>query len=483
MASAPKLREKLRSVGGVTVGRVIGNASEFAAIALAARILGPAEFGKFTFTLAVALISSQFFDLGAARILTIRASLLIGSRARPEDVGNVYGSLLGLRLAVGIVLLPLLVWMGLGARSSYLAAGLGLGFLMSVVLCVSAIFQSGLDFGKYASSVWLPGVLRVLGVILLAASGRASLPNLIVYYLAAHVLTVLVFLYLIPWQKVHLRNPLSARGELLQLFHFGKWLMAAAIFEVAYSRTDVLALRFLGTPRELGIYGAAFVLAGVFSLMNISVVAYYVPVMCRAAGEGRIDRLKEYYLESADLLALIGLPAAVGIWAIGPTLFPLVFGEQYKESAGIWPVLAIYTIFMMINQTGTVFFALKKLHIITGLTCGIFVSHVLFCSLLVPRYGALGAAWGVSIGMILSLVLSWIATYGLIGVFPNLIRMGYYFGCSLLFFPLVRAVSIPVPRLNLGIKILVGVAVYLVLLLIAKKYRSPLRKEKPDYAI
>jgi O-antigen/teichoic acid export membrane protein len=469
MGSAPKLREKLRSVGGVTVGRVIGNASEFAAMALAARVLGPAEFGKLTYTLAVALISSQFFDLGAARILTIRASLLIGSRAKPENVGNVYGSLLSLRLAVGVVVLPLLVWMGLGARSSYFAAGVGLGFLMSVVLCASAIFQSELEFGKYASSVWLPGALRALGVILLAVFGRASVPNLIVYYLAAHVLTVLVFLSLLPWRGIHLRNPAHTAGELLQLFHFGKWLIAAAIFEVAYARTDVLALRFLGTPRELGIYGAAFVFAGVFSLLHISVVAYYIPMMCRSSGEGRSDRLKEYYLESADLLALIGLPAAIGIWAIGPTLFPLVFGEQYQASASVWPVLAIYSVCLMLNQTGTVFFALEKLHIITLVTAGILVTNLLLCFLLVPRYGALGAAWTVAIGQISSLIFCWAVTYRLIGVIPNLVRIGYYLGCSLILFPIVRSVSIPMPRLSLGIKIFVGIAVYAGLLGLARK--------------
>jgi O-antigen/teichoic acid export membrane protein len=283
------------------------------------------------------------------------------------------------------------------------------------------------------------------------------------------VLTVLVFLSLLPWRGIHLRNPLHAAGELLQLFHFGKWLIAAAIFEVTYARADVLALRFLGTPRELGIYGAAFVFAGVFSLMFISVVAYYVPVMCRASGEGRIGRLKEYYRESADLLALIGIPAAIGIWAIGPTLFPLIFGEQYRASASVWPVLAIYSVCLMLNQTGTVFFALEKLHIITLVTLGTMVANLLLCFLLVPRYGALGAAWTVAIGQILCLVFCWVVVYRLIGVIPNLVRIGYYLGCSLIFVPIVRSISIPMPKLSLGIKIFVGIAVYVALLGLARK--------------
>jgi O-antigen/teichoic acid export membrane protein len=475
-------RKKLRSVGAVTAGRVLGNACEFVAIALAARILGPAEFGRFSYVLAVAVVSSQFFDLGAARILTIRSSLLIGSMARPEDVGRVYGSLLGLRLAVGTLLLPLLVWMGLLSPWRYLAAGLSLGFLMSVVLCISAIFQSGLEFGNYASSVYISGALRVSGIILLAACGRASLHNLIFLYLAAHVVAILVLLLLIPWQKVHLQGPHNTAVDLIQSFHFGKWLMVAAVFEVAYLRTDVFALRFLGTPHDLGIYAAAFVFAGVFSLIFSSVVAYYVPVMCRAAGEGRIDRLKHYFLESADLLALIGIPAAIGIWAVRPVLFSLLFGEQYRKSSDVWPALAIYSVCMVINHTGAVFFALQKLHIVTLVTLGVFLSNVLFCSLFVPRYGALGAAWAVAIGQVLSLSFCWAVTYRLIGTIPDVVRMAYYLGSSLIVFFIVRAVSIPVPKLNLGIKVFVGIIVYATLLLFYRKRVSLFSKGNPDYA-
>jgi O-antigen/teichoic acid export membrane protein len=432
--------------------------------------------------LAVALVSGQLFDLGAARILTIRTSMLIGSGAKSEDVGRIYGSLFVLRMVLGAFLVPLLVWLGFSARWSYLAAGLALGFLISVVFCLSAVFQSRLEFGKYAASIYLPGASRLAGIAVLMALGAGSLRNFIVFYLVAHGVTVLVLLVLTPWRKVHLQGPVKGMGELVNLFHFGKWLMAAAVFEVAYLKTDVFTLRALASPHDLGIYTAAFVFAGFFSLIFNSMVAYYVPVMCRAAGEGRLDRLKDYFLESADFLGLIGIPAAIGIWAVGPVLFPLVFGEQYRASAAVWPILAIYSIFMVVNQTGAVFFALGKLKFISLATLGIVISNLLFCILLVPHYGAFGAAWAVAIGQILSLVFCWAVTYRLIGTIPNVVRMAYYLGCSLILFPLVRAVSVPMPKLNLVIKIFVGVAVYATLLLIYRKTVTVSAKEKPGYA-
>jgi O-antigen/teichoic acid export membrane protein len=246
-------------------------------------------------------------------------------------------------------------------------------------------------------------------------------------------------------------------------------------------KSDILSLRFFGTPHDLGIYAAVFVFAGIFGLIFSSVVAYYVPVMCRAAGEGRIDRLKDYFMESADLLALIGIPAAMGVWAVSPTLFPLVFGEQYRASIAIWPILAVYSVCMVINHTGSVFFALEKLHIITIVTLGILISNLLFCSLLVPRYGAFGAAWAMAIGQVFSLIFCWALTYRLIGTIPNVARMGYYLGCSLVLFFLVRSFSIPNPKLDLGVKVFVGVAVYAVLLPLARKSLTSLMRGNPEY--
>jgi len=439
--------------------------------------MGPPEYGSFSYVLAVSVVSGQLFDLGLARILTIRTSLLIGAKAEPAATARVYGSLLGIRLVVAAILLPFLALMTLLAHWGLFAAGLGLGFLASTVLCQSAIFQSQLDFGKLALSSYLPSASRVVGIACLMASGHASLRSLIILYLGAHSVAVLILLYSIPWRTVELGSLAKPFRELRNLIRFGKWLIVAAIFEVLYLKTDVFSLRLLSSSHDLGIYAAAFAIAGIFSLMFSSVVSYYVPLMCRAGGEGRTDRLKHHFLESADLLALVGIPAATGIWAVGPILFPLVFGEQYRESASVWSILAIYSICMVINQTGAVFFALERLDIITMLTGGIFVSNLIFCCLLVPRYGARGAAWAVSIGMILSLIVSWGATYRLLGTIPNLARIGYYLACSLILVPVVRAVSLPLPKINLLAKTLAGMIVYAFLLSLTRKRRGQLGGE------
>jgi O-antigen/teichoic acid export membrane protein len=470
-------KENLRSIGVITGGRVLGNLCEFVALALGARTLGPSDYGKFSYVLAVSVVSSQLFDLGLARILTIRSSLWIGARAQPAATGRVYGSLLGIRLVVAAILLPFLALMALLGQWGFFAAGLALGFLASTVLCQSAIFQSQLDFSKLALSSYLPGSLRVVGIACLMASGHASLRSLIILYLGAHSAAVLMLLQAIPWRTVDLGSLVKPFRELIHLAHFGKWLIVAAIFEVLYLKTDVFSLRLLSSSHDLGIYAAAFTFAGLLNLMFNSVVAYYVPLMCRAAGEGRKDRLKHYFLESTDLLALVGIPAATGIWAVGPVLFPLVFGEQYRESSLVWSILVIFAICWVVNQTGAVFFALERLDIITMVTAGIFASNVVFCWLLVPPYGARGAAWAVSIGMILSLVACWGATYRLLGTIPNILHIGNYLGCSLVFVPIVRAISLPVPKFNLLAKILAGIIVYTFLVWLTRKERSQLSGE------
>jgi O-antigen/teichoic acid export membrane protein len=119
---------------------------------------------------------------------------------------------------------------------------------------------------------------------------------------------------------------------------------------------------------------------------------------------------------------------------------------------------------------------------VTLVTLGVFLSNVLFCSLFVPRYGALGAAWAVAIGQVLSLSFCWAVTYRLIGTIPDVVRMAYYLGSSVTVFFVVRTVSVSPPKLELAIKVLVGIVVYATLLLFYRKRASLLTKGKPDYA-
>jgi hypothetical protein len=65
--------------------------------------------------------------------------------------------------------------------------------------------------------------------------------------------------------------------------------------------------------------------------------------------------------------------------------------------------------------------------------------------------------------------MRWVVTYRVIGVIPNLGHIGYYLSCSLILFPIVRSISIRMPKLSLAIKIFVGIAVYARLLGLARK--------------
>jgi len=450
---------RFRFIGGITAGRLASGISEFVSLALAARLLGPSGYGQFSYFLAIALISAQLFDLGFSRVLTIRTSLLIGSGRDESAISRAYGTLLGFRSLFALLSLPVLGWIAWSMNAWLLAAALCLGSMSSAVQCQSAIFQSELLFGRYSGALCLPSLLRVSVLAILFVQGRRSLSALIVCYLAVHCLSVVLLMGLIPWHRVHVSVHGLLNG-LAGLLSFGKWLMITAVLEVLYMKADVLSLKFLSSSYELGIYSSAFTFAGVLGMLFNSMVAYYVPLVCRAAGAGKLDELKQHFLASADLHAIVGIPAAIGIWAVAPSLFPLVFGHQYQQSIDVWPVLVIYSIVLMVNQTGLVFFALQKLHLIPMILSAIFLTDIVLSLFLVPRFGAIGAAWTVSIGMTVGMAVSWFMTYKTIGTIPNLRKMAYYLASSFVLFPIVRAVSLQHQGLSLLAKISTGVLVY-----------------------
>lgn len=471
-------RDRVLGIGHVAGGRGLGNVAEFVSLALAARLLGPASYGKFAFFLAVALISGQLFDFGLGRILSVRTSFMRGAETDSKSISRTYGALLGIRV-YGAALVPVLLIITIRDRQERLILpGLAMGFLISSIQCIASIFQSKLQFAHYSATIWLPGILHLGGVLGLSISHTSSLKALLLLYPLTQLVSLCALAAFLPRHELDYHAMRYPGAYLRPLIGYGKWLMCTALLEVLYLKTDVIALKRLSTPYQLGIYAVAFTLAGVFNLVFNAVVANYVPVMCRLAGQRQLNLLSEYFRESTDTLAMIVIPMAIGLWAVCPTLMPLLFGAKYQASISIWSILVLFSVASSLNATGCVFFALQRFHMVALINVWMFLCGAGLCIYLVPRYGASGAALAMSISAASSLVFSWILTYRAIRALPNFGFLLFSFVSSLAFVPLVREIRIANPWMDLAAKVLTGVLVYGALMLARNSFRSASMKRR-----
>ncbi len=142
------------------------------------------------------------------------------------------------------------------------------------------------------------------------------------------------------------RLSLSARRE---LFHFGKWLIVNNMLNFTSNRcADVLGREEAGA-RQLGLFNLSYEIATLPSSDVITPInrAIYPGYAIKAADT---ETLRRSYLQIIGLIALITLPAGVGIAAVANLLVPVVLGPAWIDAAPCVAMLAIYGVLLAIKS-------------------------------------------------------------------------------------------------------------------------------------
>ncbi|MBI3457611.1 MAG: oligosaccharide flippase family protein [Candidatus Rokubacteria bacterium] len=301
-------------------------------VILAARVLGPEGFGKFTFAYALATLLGATLDLGMHAILVRSVA-----RARAETAAYWAAAAtlkLTLLLPVGVIFvaLPLVtqrpfdtavaVWLlgGAIALQSFLelAVCVFTGFERLEVELGVRLVEKVLLFGVGVAGLLLGGrLLLVAGSFTLAGAAALALGVGLVHRRFARL----------RWRW----DPAGARA-------LGRALGPVAVaFLLAFATTRLIPLlvALLAGDVAAGYFGAAVRVLDVVMVVPVIVVAAVYPVLARtAAMEPEFRRL---VVHAVGLLLMLGLPVAVAFYHGAGWLTAWVYGSRYAEAA---PVLA-----------------------------------------------------------------------------------------------------------------------------------------------
>lgn len=188
------------------------------------------------------------------------------------------------------------------------------------------------------------------------------------------------------------RFGLRARGELL---HFSKWLVFSNVVETLASRAgDIIMGKSLGAG-PLGLYNLAHEVSHLPSTelsapINRAVYPGYAKVAADQA------QLKGRYLEVLGLLALLTMPAAVGIALVAPLLVPLLLGDAWRDAVPLTEILALAGLLTALRtNAGYVFLARGRSELLALLNAVRLALIVPALFVGVVYFGILGAAFGI----------------------------------------------------------------------------------------
>lgn len=365
---------------------------------LMARYLGTADFGLINYSLAFIIIFTTVTNLGIDSIIV---NEIINHR---DKTGGIIGTTIYLRLVASVISVFFMFLI-----VSFLNADEKTIILITFIQSISLLFVI-FDAVKY----WFQSNLQSKYIVISKsiAFTIVSIWRLIliyfeksIYYFAfattieAIVIAIFMIVFYVKFKGPRLCFSFQIAKKLLsKSYHF----FIAGLLIMIYTQIDKIMLGQMTDVATVGIYSAAMTIASLWVFIPYALIESARPIIMASknqSGNSYIRKYKQLYCS----IIWISIGASVVITLFSKPIILIIYGDQFIESIYILIILIWSRIFSLMGSTRAVWLTVENL----GKFHAIFVSigaflNVIFNILLIPRYGAVGAAYSTLLAEIVS---------------------------------------------------------------------------------
>ena len=441
-AGSRSLRTDIIGLGRKSTAYVVGHlatrAISFLLLPLYTNALSPADYGVLSLAFTFAAFSLVVFHFGIDSAL-----LKYYTDEQPHRQREVFSTVYLTQLGVIVVLAAALLW-GRGHLAPLLLGAHRPDWMVILVgiIVMDALWAHPMHLLRaqgravgYAGLSLLNAVTIMTGNIILVAVYGMGITGALLSNLLA---STLLFTVNLPTVWKHFSPAAFSNTTLRQLLRFGLPFLPAGLFTMVMELSDRYLLRWLTDMETVGLYSAGYKL-GLFMLLLIGGFSLgWQPFFLRRGKQP--DAPVVFARIATYLLALLGwVLLTVSAWVdllvrmpIGPIT---IFGPDYWSATGIVPVvlLAYYFYALYVLQLPGIHLTQRTAWVMLFRGSGA-VANVGLNLLLIPRYGALGAAWATCLGFALMAALTFAVNHriypvpyewGRIGRLAGLILAGF----------------------------------------------------------
>lgn len=385
-------------------GQFAGRALRAAIVIYAARVLGAAGWGAFSYALGVAAFLTIFSDIGINALLTKEAS------RRPELKDQYLATAFFVKLA-----LLALCMTGVIVAFPYLTNIPEAATLMPILLLVFA-FDTLRDLGsalaRALEKMEMEAGLLVFTNFAIVALGFALLmlyktPAALAWAYASG--SGLGFVATAVALRGHYGNILKNFSRRLILpilttaWPFGLMGLMGAIM----LNTDIVMLGWLRSATEVGYYSAAQKLILLSYVFPQLIATSVFPPLARAATTDK-PAAKALLEKSVALVILVAFPIALAGLLLATPVITLIFGAAYAAAIPAFKLLML-TILIVYPGTllGNAVFAYDEQKSFLTFVLVAIIGNAAFNVLFIPSYGIIGAAGATVITQLIVNALIW----------------------------------------------------------------------------
>jgi O-antigen/teichoic acid export membrane protein len=377
-----------------------------------ARVLGPESYGVFSAAVALGGILGVIIQYGLPTLLN--RDVASDPEQGPGHTAT-YLLIQVLNTLPVLAVLPVFIHLMGFTKEGVLLCWLAIAaeFFRSTKMLWRAVLKGQGWFNVEALSVTVERLgLLVCGTLVLLITRNPA------WVFVAIVLTRLVDnLAVGNWihRRVRLRTP-GAPLHLKQSYRRGFPFAVHGIFWVLYYQVDMVMLKVMSPAAEVGYYGAAYRVMEIFSALPR--VVFYVAFTRFAQSLAQHPHLlPKKVMEACRVLMCLVLPPLVIAGFTQPWIMQAIFGLEYLPSLTL---LAILLPSLGINMFSSLYegylLATHREKLMIPLLMVVAVSNIGINYLLIPRFGAAGAAWATLISEALLCIL------GMLFIFKNDLR-------------------------------------------------------------
>ncbi len=380
------VRNIARKTTLLIVGEIISKALLFFIGIAAARMLGTAGFGHYSFALALPLLFYAFTDMGLA-VLAAREI----ARNR-EELPSLFWNVCLVKFIFSFLVLAVII--GVMSYSHY-----PLEIVYAVVLAsIYCILDSySWFFRNILVTVDLAGIESVsmviekliisgMGIVFLL-QGKSFL-YLLIAYVVAGLVRALINSSTILW---FFHPPVAfSKAIMWSMLHKGFPLFLFYFFGLFYVKIDVTLLSYLRGDADVGIYSAASTIVALFAILPSVYALVILPIFSQHESA---EKAKKAYMLSTKFLLATGIILAAMVIVLSKTILSVVYGAAYAMAALVLSVLGIKLFFQYLTYlTSLALIAMNKEYkLIRGLVMVGILTLVLDW-FLIASTGMLGAA-------------------------------------------------------------------------------------------
>ena len=391
------LKDSAVYIGGSVIVQILG----FTGLIFLMQFLPVSEYGKYIYIIEFISIFAFFSDGGFTQ------HIIKESSQNPDKIQSIYSKAQSAQLLISAAMLLLILSISYASNSVndfYYLSVFGLSVVISACFApMLAIFiaseRKDLIFYKDLS-------LSVLKLIFMLAGIYYQAPLAYFIFLGfINCFVLLILLLYIRYKKeftylFELKLDLSGSMTFIKQGFLFTVLMAA---NVIYSKIDIIMLEKMIGSVEVGYYSGATKFIYPFMFISGAFMTAVFPKLAKHSEEK--DKFRNIQNTAVYYLGGIGVFLSILLYLGADIIFQLFFGDKYDNSIPIFKILVWFLAIVFIyGPISNSLVAKNRIKFLVYLNLFMIILNVVLNFILIPNYGARGAAMTTIVCEIMILV-------------------------------------------------------------------------------